>query len=569
MFRRILVLFFTFIFLSKVYALSECEPHTFDIEPVKNTVYWCDDSNQLIRADKLFSNGNISTQVQYKDGKIVNRKVFNIDQEQTFEGDIEELDDGSYITTKYSLAPFRSYILEKTHKLNIEGKPLAQTLARWVYEVNGNNSQLKMYIIYKDNSNIIQWKGFYNKEGSEIIKWAQFFYDNPNETQSHNVKLIHFNILDGNKKLISTYKSSGPYTLEDLYGDSIPEYKPLGIVVVDSGYETDHQLLTPYWYINPLESFDGIDNDNNGMIDDVYGYQVSGKGEESSNIREVFSTPSAENDVVSHGTHVAALAAHGLKNWSLAAFAGDYTRQDYLERIGNFIQDHQARFVNMSFAFGKPGGPMSPPMEAFTALENFIAEAPNVLFFAAAGNDGLDIDQHISYPASYSYENLIVIGALKASQWQDVPNIEYSQVADFSSIGNKSVDIFAPGEDVVSALVGYQEGPLSGTSMATPKALNVAARASGIYPDITLSDLKKIFLLSAYIPDLNNPLPCTSGGLVYEQRFMESLKNFTKGYSHKDSVLLARKTLPVLEGESLEGGYLKELNLFWSKQNLL
>ena len=117
------------------------------------------------------------------------------------------------------------------------------------------------------------------------------------------------------------------------------------------------------------------------------------------------------------------------------------------------------------------------------------AEAAGVLFVAAAGNEASDNDQLPAYPASYNQEVDNVV-AVAATDNRD-------QLAYFSNYGSRSVDLAAPGVDVLSTTPNNSYSHYSGTSMATPHVSGVAALILARYPGISLEALKLRLTASA------------------------------------------------------------------------
>lgn len=572
------ILLFVFALSSFSFAeeLSECS--SVPIEQEARTVYFCNSKDELVYSDKIFqSTGTVSVRIYYKNNSPVRRQDFSSEGEQTSELDLEFLENGAYIQTRYPRAPLRAYISGQALMVRPDPNSFPLTIARWAYDVNKEEqtSQIYEYMEFqKAGSPIPKWRAFYN-EKEKITHWHSYSFDKPDESILARSRLTGVNFYDQNRSLTHSYTYHGPYKFEDLYGhkSNYPPSKPLGLVVVDDGFETDHPVFRDHWYQNPLETFNGLDDDNNGMIDDVYGYNIWEKGTESSNIRPTVAGKYFNSaGIESHGSHVTGIAIDGIKKYSIAAFAGDYELPHYLKKISKFITQHKPHFANFSFTFWNRVYEWSPTAASFKNLSDLISENKDTLFFIAAGNEfgkGTDLDQgHPQYPASYTFKNMVVVGALDATEIPSSPDLRYTQVSKRSYVGRESVDIFAPGIQIKGPAIGKRFIKDSGTSMATPFALNVVFKGFEEHSGTPKHILKKLLLMSAYIPDLDSPLPCKSGGALLRDRFLESLKNYHNGFYPFDAVITARLSHPPLEGESHEPDYVSSLKEFWSSRGI-
>ncbi len=266
------------------------------------------------------------------------------------------------------------------------------------------------------------------------------------------------------------------------------------VAVIDEGVDIDHPDLKNNVWLNTDEVPDnGVDDDRNGYVDDRYGYDfanddasvydpdpISGRGDE-------------------HGTHVAGtIAAQGNNgvgiagvNWQASIMAltflgpnGGYT-SDAIEAL-NYAVANGARISNNSWG----GGGYSQ------ALRDAInrADANGHLFVAAAGNGGSDgvgdnNDATPHFPSSYNNENIISVAATD----------DDDALASFSNFGATSVDLAAPGVNILSTLPGNRYGSYSGTSMATPHVTGAAALIKSQNPGVSDAQLKAQILQFAEI----------------------------------------------------------------------
>ena len=203
-----------------------------------------------------------------------------------------------------------------------------------------------------------------------------------------------------------------------------------------------------------------------------------------------------------HGSHVSGIIAgmpdakEGIQGIAQAARImmirtipdGDERDKDVANAI-RYAVDEGARVINMSF--GKEYSPQKAVVDDAVRY----ADAHGVLMVHAAGNDGKDIDQGQNYPTPYYLtggraQNWIEVGA---SSWKGGDTLATS----FSNYGQQRVDVFAPGEDILSTIPGNKYERDSGTSMASPVVAGLAALIMSYYPSLSAADVKRIILQSA------------------------------------------------------------------------
>ncbi|MGF1583443.1 MAG: S8 family peptidase [Gemmataceae bacterium] len=262
--------------------------------------------------------------------------------------------------------------------------------------------------------------------------------------------------------------------------------------VIDTGIDYSHADLAKNMWKNPKEiAGNGKDDDNNGFVDDVYGYDfVNQDGD--------------PKDGHNHGTHVAGtVGAVGNNktgvvgvNWQVKLMAaqifaasGGATSQAEIARAIKYCVNNGAKVLNNSWG----GGPESRLIKE--AID--YSEKKNVLFIAAAGNHGENNDQSAYYPASYPNNNIVAVAAID----------EDDKIADFSGYGRRKVDIGAPGVSVLSTVRNNRYASYRGTSMATPHVAGAAAlvMAHPNYGNSSASQVKALLLTKARkIPALKN-----------------------------------------------------------------
>ena len=214
-------------------------------------------------------------------------------------------------------------------------------------------------------------------------------------------------------------------------------------------------------------------------------------GDHYSNLNERFY---GNNDVkgpdAAHGTHVAGIiAADRNNNIGIKGIAdnvrimsvrtvpnGDERDKDVANAI-RYAVDNGAQIINMSF-----GKSFSPEKEIVDQAVKY-ADKKGVILIHAAGNDSENIDTEKNYP-SRSY-----LDGKEARNWLEVGASAWGTndrfVASFSNYGKKSVDLFAPGVEIYSTTPGNTYKNESGTSMACPSTVGVAALLMSYFPDLT------------------------------------------------------------------------------------
>jgi subtilisin family serine protease len=270
-----------------------------------------------------------------------------------------------------------------------------------------------------------------------------------------------------------------------------------------------HEDLAANAGTNPGEvAGDGIDNDNNGYRDDVYGWDFDG------NNNTVFD---GVND--DHGTHVAGtIGAVGGNskgvagvNWNIKIISAKFlgrnggTTANAIKAV-DYITDlktrHGLNIVATNNSWG--GGGFSQGLH--DAIET--ANAAGILFIAAAGNSGTNNDATPSYPASYTNDNIIAVAAIASD----------GSLATWSQYGAYSVDLGAPGVGIWSTVPKSSKGKVisgyasySGTSMATPHVTGACALYAATYTGATAADIKAA-ILSATIHTTSLEGKCVTGG---------------------------------------------------------
>lgn len=251
------------------------------------------------------------------------------------------------------------------------------------------------------------------------------------------------------------------------------------IAVIDTGVDAQHSDLARNMWKNPNEiPGNGQDDDGNGYIDDVYGYD--------------FANHDAEPlDDHSHGSHCAGIIAgignNGIGvtgvNWKAQIMSVKFLNSFGMGTIASAIQALEyavkmgAKISNNSWGCRNC---------ASQALRDAIqaSSAQGHLFVTAAGNFAEDNDTNSFYPANYDLENLITVTATDHND----------ELSFFSNYGKENVDLAAPGENIYSTLLGEGYGYKSGTSMAVPYVVGVASLLKACQAEWTFKEIKERLL---------------------------------------------------------------------------
>ena len=264
------------------------------------------------------------------------------------------------------------------------------------------------------------------------------------------------------------------------------------IAIVDDAVRIDHEDLAPNLWINKGEiPNNGIDDDGNGYIDDVYGYDVAEN-------RSDPSPPFASSGLFSHGTHCAGIASAATDNDLGVASLGYNCKIMSVKgkrdaNASNTIDNTTAGIVYaiannpdvISMSFGGGGGG-NTIQNIFT-----LAFERGILCLSSAGNSNTDLQ---FYPAAYKHVYSVASTA---------PG---NQKSGFSNYGDW-IDISAPGSGILSTVAGSPSDytNFSGTSMACPNVAGLAGYLFGYHRNVTLQDVVDCMLSTADDLDASNP----------------------------------------------------------------
>lgn len=272
------------------------------------------------------------------------------------------------------------------------------------------------------------------------------------------------------------------------------------VAVIDTGVDYNHEDLKANMWINSKEIPDnGIDDDANGFIDDVRGWNFH------DNNNNPMDTTSDANP--GHGTHCAgiigAVGNNGIGisgiNQTVSIMPVKFLGADgsgdlfaSTKAIDYAIQNG-ANVISASWGAPVPESMAKPIVEAIER-----ARAKGVIFVAAAANDGTNNDSRAIFPANTNLANVISVAAT------DVNDAKPS----WSNFGMRTVHLGAPGHEILSTIPNNEYKKLSGTSMATPLVAGLVALLESLDPTLDGPAARSILQASGTSMELEVACKC-------------------------------------------------------------
>lgn len=279
---------------------------------------------------------------------------------------------------------------------------------------------------------------------------------------------------------------------------------------IDTGIDYTHPDLASNIWHNTAEITNGLDDDANGYIDDVTGWNFSDDN-------------NSPMDGQGHGTHTAgtmgAVGNNGIGiagvNWNCRMIplkfldnSGNGAISDALDAL-NYVAGLRRRGVNIRITNNSWGG----GGYSFMFQEALSEQAAlGILFMAAAGNESRNNDLIPFYPASYNVANILSVAATDAAD----------SLASFSHYGSNTVHLAAPGVGIYSTTPAGNYGLMNGTSMATPHVAGVAALLWSLWPSANAGDIRDAILRGVdVLPSLSGKT--MTGGRLNARRSVDTL----------------------------------------------
>lgn len=256
--------------------------------------------------------------------------------------------------------------------------------------------------------------------------------------------------------------------------------KDIVVAVVDTGIDRDHPFLANNIYVQN----GSVDQDNFGVD---FSKDKKHKG--------------APIDNHGHGTHVSGIIRSIFPDVKILALKYYNPNASGLDNLNSTVEALRYAVESNVDVINYSGGGPEAASEELRVLKE--AERKGILVIAAAGNEESNIDdkKKAYFPASYGLKNIITVTA----------HDEDLKILNSSNYGRMSVDIFAPGYRIKSALQNGRTGYLTGTSQATAFVTGVVALIKSEFPHLTTEKIKEIIKASAK-KEITMEGKCATGG---------------------------------------------------------
>lgn len=367
-----------------------------------------------------------------------------------------------------------------------------------------------------NNSFIVEWEdGRFTVEADESL---ENFKENFIRPRLSEIKRVGFNrtieldkpvMADPDEVQTQAYGQWAPDKVEAPYlwnlglrGDGVV------IGVVDTSVDINHAQLSGRVAVNSGEIPDnGIDDDKNGFVDDVYGASFVTMG-------------SADPAVNSHGTHVAGIiaadpalgAVSGIAPGAKIVPAPFLGGASGLGDLGSAIQAMKytaargAKIINASW------GGAACDLTLYSAFANLSERG--ILLVVASGNNSRNLDNYPLYPASFLIPHQITVGASNVDDF----------MPSWSNSGYTAVQLAAPGVGILSTVAGNSYGYMDGTSMAAPLVSGAAALLWQARPSATAAQIHQALIRSVDIVPGHEFRVSTRGRVNLRKAYLELLR---------------------------------------------
>ncbi|MFC1662930.1 S8 family serine peptidase [Patescibacteria group bacterium] len=396
------------------------------------------------------------------------------------------------------------------------------------------------------------------------VDWPELVNEVIQQTDSYIKKVENTEINLTPRDTYYTEQDYLPTIKADVAWDTSVGNRDVVIAVLDTGLDIIHPDIKKNLWINNDEiDGDGIDNDNNGYIDDINGWNFVNN---NSTIRPVKSGAYTTAGI-NHGTVVSGIAAAVGDNntgitgvaWKASLMSVKVVNNSGAGVTSNLIKglryaaDNGADVVNVSISVTvKPGNAAVYDADLQSAIDYAYQKGTTVV--VSAGNEYVNLNNALRYPVCY--KNVIGVAALNSS----------NLLASFSNYGKNCIDISAPGTGFYSTQYYDGSGQFSkrygggwnGTSMSAPVVTGVVALIKSIYPNLTNSEIEKLLESTA------TTLPSNSDQLGAGLINASGINMVTTNFFEKDSVLTAPRSMggPDVRLYSAAGNKVRSINAY-------
>ncbi len=322
--------------------------------------------------------------------------------------------------------------------------------------------------------------------------------------------------------------------------DDIVTLNPVNVVIIDGGVQAMPNGCTDYNHTGHQELIGVVDTVNSAYFTSSNNSSGCNMCVDSENNTSTYIK--ALDDETGHGTFIAGIIGakndnYGIRGVSKTANIISYKYDKNANGGGNADEIARNNSINAIIALSNLSGNVivnasygreNYSLAECTAIDNF-----NGLFVCAAGNSSYNLETNPIYPASYDLDNMITVGSSSIDDtiWED------------SNFGSISVDLFAPGADIISTIPNHMQSNMgyegyfinSGTSFAAPYVAGVASMIWSRYPNLSALDVKDRILSNVdYSSEYDGK--CVTGGRLNAYKAYIGEHNHSFVYQNYDAV---------------------------------
>lgn len=348
--------------------------------------------------------------------------------------------------------------------------------------------------------NFVKIEGIGNKALSDLALDSNVEYIEPNFVY-HLPKITKGEIIGGDKMvsdsfydkqwgLKNTGKNSGGWFSSGKAGEDMNAEgawtitkgsSDLIVAVIDTGVDYTHPDLAANIWVNEAEKngIAGVDDDGNGYVDDVYGYDFAGKDADPMDGHGHGTHCAGNIGAVHNDSGIAGMMAN-VKIMSIKFLSdrGSGTTEDAILAV-DYATRNGAKIMSNSWGGGEYSEALKEAIQA--------ASDAGIVFVAAAGNESANNDKRATYPANYEVDNVITVGAMEGK----------GKRSSFSNYGATKVHVFAPGSNIYSTVRGGRYQNMSGTSMATPLVSGGIGLLLSHDPELSVTEVRERVVATA------------------------------------------------------------------------